>query len=201
MDSNEPPRARISMSRGGPRGEVTISDLTEEEGEKIQGMMHGHWWARLVGGRLEFAPAHEPVPAPTEDAMLPQWRTPTREEKNPEHYQAELFEPIVNWNEQSQSIFIQHLCGYSYTPEGYRANAELLAECGFACMRSRRGDSGLYWEIWFLPGLWAAKGRLKEALYGKSKEHQMRFALQFLRQWTTWGTLDLSVQRYCQVID
>jgi hypothetical protein len=201
MDSTNPPPARISVSRGGPRGEVTITDLNEEEGKKIEGVMRGHWWARFVEGRLEFAPAHEPAPAPIEDAMLPQWRTPERDERNPERYQAEMFELPVKWQKQSQSILIQHLCGYSYTPEGYKENAELLAECGFACMRSPRGDSGLFWEIWFLPGLWAAKGRLKEALYGKSDVHKMRFAIRFLRQWTSWGTLDLTVQRYCQVLD
>jgi len=200
-DTAAPPSARISSSRGGPRGEVTITDLNEQEGEKVQGTMRGQWWMRGENGRLAFAPGHEPPPAPTEDAMLPQWRTPERGEKDPEHYQAEMFELPVTWQNQSQSILIQHLCGYSYTPEGYKENAEMLEECGFNCMRSRRAESGQYWEIWFLPGLWAAKGRLKEALYGKPKEHQMRFALKFLREWTSWGTLDIAVQRYCQVLE
>lgn len=194
-------RVRASSYKAGPDGHVTLSSLTTEEGEKLRGAVDGVWWMRGNGGRLEFAPGYEPPSAPTEDAMLPYWRTPARPEKEEDQYQTELFDTASNWDSQTASIVIQHLCGYSYTPEGYKANAEMLEECGFACLRSRRGDDGKFWEIWFLPGLWAAKGRLKEALYAIPKEQQMDVALKFLCAWTSWGTLDLSVQRLCQVLE
>lgn len=200
MNDQTQATVRVTASKGGPDGYVTISGLNSEEFDKIQGAVRGHSWMRGEGGRLNFSPAHEPPPSPTEDHMLPQWRSPVKGEGN-ERYQAELFEPVVEWKNQSPSILIQHLCGYGYTPESYKENAEMLEECGFSCMRSIRGDYGQFREIWFLPGLWAARGRLKEALHGKSKAHEMRFALKFLRERTSWGTLDSAVQRFCQVLE
>lgn len=61
------------------------------------------------------------------------------------------------------SLYVEHLCGYDYTPENYAREAAKMAEFGFVCMRSPRGSDGRYWEAWFLPGLWAAEGRLKNA--------------------------------------
>lgn len=193
------PVARLSSYQPADGGYVRLDGLTAQEVDRVQGMIHGHWWIRGNEGRLECVPAYTSPPAPTEDLMLPQWRPMGREEGG-ERYQRELFE-TEHWTGQSPSILIQHLCGYGYTPEGYKANAELLEGCGFACMRSRRGDNGQYWEIWFLPGLWAARGRLKEALYQKSETHKMRFALKFLREHTSFGTLDIAVQRLCQALD
>lgn len=200
MDTKTQPTVHVTSYKPSDDGHITLAGLTSEEVERMQGMAIGHWWVKGGDGRLEFAPAHEPAPAPTEDGMLPEWRTPLKEEGS-ERYQGELFEPMVQWRHQDPSILIQHLCGYSYTPQAYKEYAELLEGCGFACMRSRRGDNGHYWEAWFLPGLWAAQGRLKEALYGKSKEHKMRFALKFLREQVSFGTLDIAVQRYAQVLD
>lgn len=200
MDAISQKDVRVSgTSRAPGDHRINISGLTELEQERLEGALLGQWWVTGAGGRLQFSPAREPAPAPTEDEMMPQWRKP-QDGDGTEQYQTELFGDM-ELTGRSSSILIQHLCGYSYTPEGYKANAEFLESCGFACMRSRRGDDGRYWEIWFLPGLWAARGRLKEAIYGKQEAHQLRFALRFLRRHISFGTLDIVVQRLCQVLD
>ncbi len=196
MDTKKQEFARISRMTYGMNGEITLSGLTAQEVERLEGTLRGQWWAKGNAGRIEFSPAYEPTPAPTEDAMLPQWRMPGIES---DAYQTELFDH--NWSHQSPSILIQHLCGYNYTNEGYKANAEVLEECGFMCMRSQRTDNGQFWEIWFLPGFWAAKGRLREALHAIEEKKQPEVALELLRRWTSFGTLDTAVQRLCQVID
>lgn len=196
-----PPRVRVAMTAHGPNGSMKIEGLNQTEIDLLTAAVsHGQQWVRIVNGRIEFAPIHEAPPTPTEDPMLPQWRRPSDVEGSDE-YQIQLFEPVGGWKNQSASIVIQHLCGYNYTPEGYKANAEFLEECGFVCARSRRINGGAFYEIWYLSGLWAAKGRLKEALYNVSEEDEMKVALACIRGHVTFGTLDLAVQRLCQVLD
>lgn len=192
---------RISSSSRGPvKSGISLTGLTLQEAELAEGMVRGQWWMRCADGRLEFAPTREPVPAPIEDVMLPEWRKP-REGDGTEQFQMELLDSERKWDGQSASIIIQHLCGYSYSAEGYKRNASFLERCGFACLRSRRGDDGRFWEVWFLPSLWAAKGPLKDALCRLPKEEQMEAVLSFLPRNVSFGTLDIAVQRMCQVID
>lgn len=197
MDSKS--QKPVSVPSYGNTG-ISLENLTADEADKLRGMVRGHWWARGMNGRIDFIHGMEMPSAPTEDEMLPQWRKPIREERE-EEYQHLLLDPDCNLQYSSPSILIQHLCGYSYTPQGYKANAEFLEACGFACMRSRRGDEGLFWEIWFLPGLWAAKGRMKEAIRDMVDDVTMDKVLNFIRSNVSFGTLDIAVQRMCQVLD
>lgn len=200
MDGTTQKNARVSGYGHTPQGsKVEFSNLTELEVERLQGTLLGQWWARGNNGRLEFAPAREPAPAPTEDDMLPGWHAP-REGEGTEQYQRELFD-AQRFGGEYASIQIQHLCGHHYTANGYKRNAEFLESCGFICMRSRRGDDGKFWEVWYLSGLWSAKGRLKEALRGIPKEFQINSALEFLAKNASFGTLDVASQRIAQVID
>jgi hypothetical protein len=57
----------------------------------------------------------------------------------------------------SDEIYIQHICGYNYSKEGYQHKAKLLQEAGFHCLREVTflGDTvslcEKYYEVWYLP--------------------------------------------------
>ncbi|MFA6404725.1 MAG: hypothetical protein WCW03_01880 [Candidatus Paceibacterota bacterium] len=186
---------RVSIVSHGPDS-VEFKGLTEEEVEKMQGMLGGGYYVRGDNGRLSFTHGWQPQPHPFEDTeMLPFWRRPTPSEgeraTTPELFELEKLE-----DHTLPSISIQHLCGYHYSEEGYQRNARTLESFGFECMRSRRGDDGRYWEIWYLPGLWAVEGELKK-MVGKIRDRQnaLELALDFIRTQVSFGTLDVCVQR------
>ncbi len=195
MGENE----KVRISQYG-NDHLTLVGLTEEERERVEGMLHGQWWAKgNEEGRIDFALAREPVPEPADDEeMMPFW-SPAGNGSGPVQMQLIFNE---GWEGGSPGIFIQHLCGYYFTPENYRAQAELLESYGFVCMRSKRGNDGRFWEIWFLPGLWAAKGDLKDTIApfaDEKKKHKE--AILFLGRRCSFGTLDTAVQRLAMVID
>lgn len=192
---------------------VEISGLTREEKDRLLAAIRGLSWFKVEGGRLETSPCHLPLPDPVHDErMLPFWR-----QFAPHQLQGEFLERI--FEEMSDDVIyephftISSPCGYNYTPENYVREIEKLNSYGFIQMRSRRGDDGFFWEHWYLPGVWCAKGELKEVVDGitsmaktwedphgrrKNKECFKR-VLQFLRHNASFGTLDVSVQRLCQV--
>ena len=71
-------------------------------------------------------------------------------------------------NSDNPSYFVQHITGYGGE---YNRRKDRMEAVGFECLRSRRGDDGKYWEIWYLPGAWAATGELK----GKSHDDVMTY--------------------------
>lgn len=201
MDAVTEQTVRISSTQRSPSGSgISLTGLTAQEAERAEGMVFGQWWMRGNNGRLEFHPSREAPPAPTDDDMLPEWRKP-RDGAEKAQVQMELLDTERTWDNQSPSIIIQHLCGYNYSADGYRWNACRLESYGFACLRSRRRDDGRFHESWLLPGLWAAEGDLKEAIRPLPKDEQMKAALKFLASHTSFGTLDVAVQRMAQVLD
>ena len=92
------------------------------------------------------------------------------------------------------SLYVEHLCGYHYTPENYARSAARMHELGFVCMRSPRGGDGRYWEAWYLPGLWAGKGRLKAC---KSIEQAINIIIGEVRP----GSISAVQQRMALSID
>ena len=97
-----------------------------------------------------------------------------------------------------------NLCGYGYSPESYRANAERLESYGFQCLRSRRGPDACYWEIWYLPGLWSAQGNLKEVLDAQKEQREKdltKEAVSFLCHAVSFGTPNVTIQRAAMVLD
>ena len=70
----------------------------------------------------------------------------------------------------SDEIFVQHIQGYG-GEEQYKENEKVFTGAGFDRLRSEKGDDGKYWEIWFLPGRYAAKGPIE----GKSKKDIQRW--------------------------
>ncbi len=179
-------------------GEITISGLNEEEMDRIEGVLRGHWYMTGQKDQLSFLPTHKPMPSPVEDPELaPFWQ---REHLRP--WQQDLpfpevaFEKLPGWS--SPHITIQSLCGYYYTVANYALAASRLESYGFQCLRSRPGDDGRHTEIWYLPGLWAAKGELAEHIGEEKWSHSsklLRKALDFISCHVLFGTLDVSIQK------
>lgn len=184
-------------------GEITIKGLTEDEIERFRGSIErGMWWIKGDGNFLTYVASHESLPDPTKDeSMLPFWRAATAGEKAnaPKLFE---FEPVKN--SELPSISIQHLCGYNYSSENYRRQAENLISFGFECLRSRRDSRGEFTEIWFLPSLSSAKGELLKCIEEQRSEgvkNQLEAAMSFLGRRVEFGALDVSVQRMAMVTD
>jgi hypothetical protein len=194
---------------------VEITGLTQIEVERLLSAIHSLSWFKVEDGRLVSSPCHLPLPDPVRDEhMLPFWR-----EFQNTHSQGEFFERI--FEDMSEDVIcsphftIQSLCGYNHTPENYAREAEKLLSYGFVQTRSRRAEDGRYWELWYLPGIWCAKGNLKEVVegitakartwedpHGKRKDKEcFKAVLEFLRRNVSFGTLDVSVQRLAAVMD
>lgn len=187
---------------------ITISGVPEDRREHIEGTISGAYWMTANNGELAFSPTKEPLPDPVEDAdMAPFWR-------RYEERQGLLKEMIFDPEERCDfpSFMVKHLCGYHYTPEDYRANAILLESYGFVCMRSQRGHDGKFWETWYLPGSWAAKGELEAAIKswkhsGKEQDsatamsNETKNIVSFLCRRVSFGSLDVVVQRAAMVMD
>lgn len=188
---------KIKVSMTGPE-RIEIGNLKRDEVENLEGMVLGHRWCIITPeGRLRTQSRWEPLPAPAEDeTMMPFWQPMI-----PGPTQMEFREVPVPLGSQA-GIIIEHVCGYNYTPENYRAETAKLEEFGFECLRSRRGPDGRYWEQWHLSGSWSAKGRLKDALVGiKNLKEQVDEMVRFLCRNVQFGSLSVSWQRAAMVIE
>ena len=207
----EEPRIRIP-SLGGTSGRngfyLNVEGLTQPEQERLEASLcTGHHWVRRgEGGRLEHVPSFEELPGPTTDeSMLPFWRRPKDGEVKLEEtfgFDAETERSIKH---HSPSIYISYLCGYNYTPEGYKRQADQLTKWGFVCMRSPRDpNSGRYSERWHLLSLLLAKGTLEDFLdedREADREKKLKAALKFIGRNASFGTLDVVVQKMAMAID
>lgn len=204
-----------SYSSGQDSNSVHFTGLTKKEADQLIGAVRGLSWFGVKEGRLEVSSRYLPLPDSVQDEqMLPFWRqfsnTPVQGE-----FLEKIFEDMSDDVIYLQHIMIQSLCGYNYTPENYANEAEKLLSYGFIQTRSKRGENGCYWEMWYLPGVWAAKGHLKEIVdgvtakakswedpHGKRKDKEcFKAVLEYLRRNVSFGTLDVSVQRFCMVRD
>jgi hypothetical protein len=200
-------RIRTSgFSRRGDDCRVEISGLTQLEAETLESMIRGLCWVSVTDGRLVSVSRHEPLPDPIEDSdMAPFWSGV------PMSTQRELIQREHEPYEAHSLDYVHYTIGSLGAATGeYQANALKLTAFGFHQMRSKRGDDGRYWEFWYLPGVWAAKGELKdlvdkvkaakvswsdpngEAAYKKCHES----VLEFLRTSIDFGSLEVSIQRY-----
>ena len=195
------PEVRVT-SRGGKGDErsVTLSGLSEDEEDLLVGMSRGFYWTRVVEGRVVASEAHKRPPQPPEDERIsPLWQPAGAKTHC---VQRELLNRADAGGMFGAHFIIQSLCGYDYTPSNYAEQAAKLESYGFECLRSRRGRDGGYWEIWFLPGLWAAKGDLAEFVADvKDDPAKVKKAVSFLCRHASFGTLDVSVQRAAMVMD
>jgi len=181
-------------------GEVRITNLLNEEVDAVQKMLLGLHYVTIEDGRLKSQDTRIPLPDPIEDKeMLPFWR------KQPwvDGVQQKIMEfEKCSMTHTFPSITIQHLCGYGYSDENYKRQAEKLESYGFEQLRSKRGEDGKYYELWYLGSLILAEGALKDFLESAGKRGQIKKAVDFLCRTVSFGTLDISVQRAAmQVLD
>lgn len=182
--------------------EITIRG-TPDEIEALEGMANGAQWVKgdKVLGAVSID-AFRASPEPQDDPLIPaQWQ---RSEGTIAPGSARLIDhlpPEEGWHDPS--FIVQHLCGYGFTPEKYKGVAVQMQQLGFECLRSRRARDGHFWEIWFLPGAWAAKGELADALkaiQGLDWRQTTEVVLNYLRKHVSFGTADVCVQRLAQVM-
>ena len=207
MSTNMQARIRTSSTRfptsDGIDGQMTITGLTRTEVERVEAVVRGQSWFRTTeDGRLEFQPTMNPLPGPADDEqMMPYWSpADTRSDRKKEKTRRRLVQVDLDFNAEvdrffSPSFTIQHLCGYSYSPENYRRQADLLESWGFECLRSRRGENGQFWEMWYLPSLICAEGELKKVVGDIRGVEAADKAVSFLCRKAQFGTLDLLTQR------
>jgi len=194
----DPKAVRISerVSKGEEHA-AKLVNLTSAEAAQIDSTLSGNSWIRAVDGRLESRPVWEPLPRPAEDPLIAPFWSPSQV---PPPATLELL-PATDFKSLTPSFVVQHLCGYNYTPLGYREEAERLEAFGFTCLRSQRGEDGRFDEMWYLPGAWAAKGDLKLHLEGVPREQHMDTVVAFLCRRASFGTLDIMQQRAAMTID
>ena len=204
-----------SRSSGRGSNSIEINGLTQEEADQLLSAVRGLSWFKVEEGRLKASPCHLPLPDPVYDEqMLPFWRQFSNTQVQGEFLE-KVFEDMNDDVIYMPHFMIQSLCGYDYTPENYARESEKLLSYGFIQTRSKRGEDGGYWELWYLPGVWCAKGDLKEVVdgittkakswedpSGKRKDEEcFKAVLEFLRRHVSFGTLDVSIQRLCMVMD
>lgn len=204
-----------SRSSGHGSNSIEIKGLTHDESEQLLSAIRGFSWFKVEEGRLVTNPCHIPLPDPVNDEkMLPFWRQFSNVQAQGEFLE-KIFEDMSDDVIYQPHFTIQSLCGYNYTPENYAYESNKLLGYGFIQTRSKRSEDGGYWELWYLPGIWCAKGNLKEVVdtitnkaktwedpLGKRKDKEcFKAVLEFLRHNVSFGTLDVSIQRLCMVWD
>lgn len=180
-------------------GEVS---LKLKDAANMEAVLAGtHWFGVDPDGTEVYHPKTKPLPLAVDDEqLLPFWSNLGT------HIKAVDFcHKLGAWS--SPHFDLAHLCAYNYTPENYAKEAAKLESWGFFCMRSKRGPDGKYWEVWRLNGDWDAEGELKE-FFGsnaykqhKAAEAKTKVTVTWLCQHCSFGTLDVSIQRACMVID
>lgn len=96
--------------------------------------------------------------------------------------------------DSSGGIIVRHLSGYDFDPERYKIVAAELESWGFQCLRSSRGADGKFWEMWFLPGPWAAAGDLRSAIDktgGPWGDNAIETAIRFIQKNPSFDTMDI----------
>lgn len=142
-----------SNDTSGKTTAITIEVTSEKEDLKVfEGMLSSHKWIRMNEyDELESAPAHRDPPLLYDKKIDPIWdgkpATPRilreAEKKNIDVY-------------NHRSFYVQHITG------NYNKKAQKLIINGFVPLRSKKSNrDGKCWEIWYLPGAWAAEGELR----------------------------------------
>ena len=196
-------KIRIPSRQTGETCSLTIEGFSKEEYEKVIGAIEsGRYYVSVIDGKFVAHSVFEELPDPIEDKeMYPFWRAC---KPHNQQVQSILFEEYEHSTDTgySPSISISSLCGYYYTKENYEKYARRLESYGFYQLRSKREDDGKFWENWYLPSLFLAKGDLEDAIKGiKDEKQQLKIALKFLSRKIQFGSLDVSSQRMCMVIE
>ncbi len=206
----------------GDSGSITISG-TRDEIDQVRAMLTGASRLVMTDEGPQSIPVYLPVPDAVEDPMIPpKWaiKMPpvgkatladlARAEgavKPPMKVREDL-QPNEGWH--MPAFIVKHLVAYNSAVTTYKAEARKLYFWGFECLRSRRGADGKFWELWYLPGTFAAKGELADVV--KKAEQQTkdeparwlavsRAVIDFLCKNCHFGCADVTVQRAAMVIE
>ena len=116
----------------------------------VEQAVHAAKWIRMVEGKLDVCEAFRPTPLndPHLEFHFPAANNPVLHHRNPKS------------DRKTGAIYVQHITGYSGDAV-YKERAKLMEKAGFDCLRSRRGEDGLTWEIWYLASPILGKGPIK----------------------------------------
>lgn len=215
QEIQEHPKIRLSgKSSGHNKGcSIEFSGLSAPELAALESALIGANWVRIHDGRLAVAHAYEQSPELENDPECgpffatygPQSKQQTsRNIKKIKFRDPEFAEP---------GIHISALGAGQRHKDAYESNVLRLESWGFECLRSRRGENGKFWEIWYLPSLLFAEGELAKAIaevkstkannWGDVEYHNNRLeaAIRFLCKNANFGSLDAFIQRAALTYD
>ena len=148
--------------------EITINGEKDAVVQLAGALQYGVKWIRmLASGEIETSDVYMRPPAPTDDPQMQNiWQFDPLPKDIPvqltlRYDDPEMRDPKNEWSKHNREIFLQSIQGYA-GQEAYIARAKRLAEAGFTCLRSRRGDDGKYWEMWYLPYPCGGRGPIKD---------------------------------------
>ena len=159
---------------------ITLEADKNENLVDFETMLNSHKWIRRNEYKeLESAPAHRNPPILFDKDIDPIWdEKPAiiRQLRDAKKKDIDVY--------THRSFYVQHIAGC----DGDRfEKAQKLVLCGFSVLRSKRGTrDGKCWEIWYLPGAWAAQGELRD----KTEDKILDWLIHEIRP----GTIDLSGQ-------
>ena len=117
-------------SYGGKPFSVTITSDNKEASDIFAGAWNGSNWLRFNNGVLESVNVYK-QPIPIEDEQIvefwPYSNEPTQGKL--------IFKDKKNHSTYDPSIYVSSIQGYT---GGYKRKAQVLEECGFYCMRSKK---------------------------------------------------------------
>lgn len=163
-----------NMPGNGRPGEASITiSGTVDEINAVRQMMSGMIWLSYKNSgdgqeKLELTSRFMPLPEPIEDPLVPpQWQSEIGLGDIPAKWAPPVREmcPLAKEGWHQPSFYMSHI----FEP---KVNIPKLQSWGFECMRSRRGEDGKFWEVWYLPGEWSARGGLREFIDGVKADHQ-----------------------------
>jgi hypothetical protein len=189
--------------------EITIKG-TALEIEAVEAMLTGHI---LVGNPEADAPLrtsrfHPPNLDPDPETVrhfppkLPEFQTMLQTDWNEievvsGRYNQERLERYLaglkDFEQGCISVYVHGLSGYGCKEGVLLWRMGVMSAIGFQQMRSPRGEDGKYWEVWYLPGAWAAEGQLK----GKKLNEIIRFVAKECCP----GSIDLVRQHMALTVD
>ena len=147
---------------------VTLRGTKEDIVRLAGALQYGMKWIRMwPNGEIETSDVYAMPPSPIDDVELQNiWQfDPLPEGADVQmkllRDDPKMQEPKSEWSKKHRSLYLQSIQGYAGR-DAYVSRAKRLMEAGFICLRSRRGDDGKYWEIWYLPSPCCGRGPLKD---------------------------------------
>lgn len=182
----------LSRSFNIPEGNRIVigsDDGSNDVVHAVQGAINGSKWIRFVDDQLEVCDAFIPPEEP--DPMIPPKRY---------HAKGNFIRFDIDEDRFQASKDGHHFPSFFLTGVGAGAKdldeARGQVQCaGFEYMRSRRGEDNKFWEVWYLPGLYQADNKFKEALDEVPQSAKLETAITWIINNLRFGSLEVTVQR------